>query len=42
VASDICNDLIENPEKFWAELIHEISTWENVEEHDSEDPPTIL
>jgi len=28
------DDLIDNPEVYWAELMKEIATWEDVEEYD--------
>ena len=36
------NDWIAQPDKFWPDLLREISTWDDLKEHDTEDPPTIL
>ena len=36
------NDWIAQPDKFWPALMQEISSWDDVEEHDSEDFPTIF
>ena len=36
------NDWIAQPDMFWPDLMRKISTWDDVEEDDSEDPPTIL
>jgi len=35
-------DVVQKPEKYWPELVRVISTWEDVDETDTEDIPTIL
>ncbi len=35
-------DTIENPKEYWSALLHEIKSWEDIEESDIEEPEIIL